>query len=734
MRSFIISTVCISAFLISGADQVFSQDSWNMELIGKAAYDGELDNYLAYNGNLYIDTQKPNPSREFFTVVDISDPSLPDRVRISYEGLLIGDFIIVDSLLYMSIEYGGVVIYDIQNPSLPVELTRLEDNRGFSSFMRLYNGYIISAGWGGLNVIDISNRLDPQIANIIVVEYGFMDLDFFNDYLILAEVYDYYRPHFLEIIDISDIFNPTQIYFAMIDSTELYYTATLKVVGSYFYLCKQYIEGIQIYDINDPGEPQLVNTVFDDMVIADMVVSDDVLFAARNYDAILTMDISDPLNPVITNEFLARSVGDYFGTGRNLCLSGDNLYFMAAKDVISFLDVTDPNSPQLQGRYFPGTIAYSVAKRDNYAYFGRHIGGIRIVDISDPLEPIGVSCFGLSGSRPKVIIEDGILFITDALEGVRIFALDDPLSPELLSTISTTSRAWEVYAAGNMLYIAKTDGFSIIDVSDPGNPYEIGYYESLQMRNQYHAIISHGDFVYAAESDSGIGVYDITDPSTPIKVGIYSNTRAPSGLFYRESILYVSDCGRGFLIIDVSDPSNPSLMGNAECGIADDVFVEGNRAYIADRGGAFKVFDISNPYSPELIATYDDFGFGKGVYVEDDTAYVAAGDGGLWILRYTETVGIEDEAIKPGEFQLDQNHPNPFNAKTVLNYSLPESGVVTLSIYNILGQQVMTLFAGEKAAGKHTIAWDASDFPSGVYFARLETQDVSKTIKMVLLK
>jgi hypothetical protein len=83
---------------------------------------------------------------------------------------------------------------------------------------------------------------------------------------------------------------------------------------------------------------------------------------------------------------------------------------------------------------------------------------------------------------------------------------------------------------------------------------------------------------------------------------------------------------------------------------------------------------------------------------------------------------------------LLQNYPNPFNAATVINYTLPQSCPVTLSIYNLLGQRVATIHESEKQAGRHSITWDASDFPTGVYFARLEAGEYSKSIKMVLLK
>ncbi|MEE8417575.1 MAG: M28 family peptidase, partial [candidate division Zixibacteria bacterium] len=85
-------------------------------------------------------------------------------------------------------------------------------------------------------------------------------------------------------------------------------------------------------------------------------------------------------------------------------------------------------------------------------------------------------------------------------------------------------------------------------------------------------------------------------------------------------------------------------------------------------------------------------------------------------------VGIEDN--NPShigtKLELYANYPNPFNAATIIRYSLPENSYVTLSVYNRLGQRVAALAKGIEQAGVHIITWDATDFPSGFYFARLE--------------
>jgi len=98
-------------------------------------------------------------------------------------------------------------------------------------------------------------------------------------------------------------------------------------------------------------------------------------------------------------------------------------------------------------------------------------------------------------------------------------------------------------------------------------------------------------------------------------------------------------------------------------------------------------------------------------------------------------VGIEDEIPgMPKTYSLAQNFPNPFNARTRINFALPQQSDVTIEVYNILGQKTATLAEGLLPAGNHTVIWDASNVASGVYYYRLTAGDFSAIKMMTLLK
>lgn len=102
---------------------------------------------------------------------------------------------------------------------------------------------------------------------------------------------------------------------------------------------------------------------------------------------------------------------------------------------------------------------------------------------------------------------------------------------------------------------------------------------------------------------------------------------------------------------------------------------------------------------------------------------------------WPKPVGISDEKQTPSEFVLSQNYPNPFNPSTQITYSLPTSGEVKLSVYNLLGQEAATLVDGDQSIGQHTVTFDASHLASGTYLYVLSVDNkIIDRKKMMLLK
>ncbi len=132
--------------------------------------------------------------------------------------------------------------------------------------------------------------------------------------------------------------------------------------------------------------------------------------------------------------------------------------------------------------------------------------------------------------------------------------------------------------------------------------------------------------------------------------------------------------------------------------------------------------DIAYETNPDSTATIFVLGTNNGIGAYTFQAHIATG------IRAQNSTGV------PKSFTLSQNYPNPFNPTTIIQYSVPKNSFVTLKVYNVLGQEVATLFSGREMAGNYVATFDGSKYASGVYFYRMQAGGASFTKKMVLMK
>ncbi len=94
----------------------------------------------------------------------------------------------------------------------------------------------------------------------------------------------------------------------------------------------------------------------------------------------------------------------------------------------------------------------------------------------------------------------------------------------------------------------------------------------------------------------------------------------------------------------------------------------------------------------------------------------------------------EEKNLIVDEFKLYQNYPNPFNPSTTISYHIPELSFVTLKVYDVLGNEIVTLIDEEKSAGNFEVEFDGTTLSSGIYFYQLQAGSFVETKKMVLMK
>ena len=168
-----------------------------------------------------------------------------------------------------------------------------------------------------------------------------------------------------------------------------------------------------------------------------------------------------------------------------------------------------------------------------------------------------------------------------------------------------------------------------------------------------------------------------------------------------------------------------------------------SKVWYTDMGGLYFSSDTGRTWTEQKI--YDSSLKGRDlVFTDKNHGWLLCDDGKVF---YTSNNGGIITGIKnnktelPKNYSLQQNYPNPFNPSTVISYNLPVSGKVVLKIYDILGNEVLTLVNMVQTAGGHQVVFNtqqttsrSTELASGIYFYTLKAGDFTESKKMVLLK
>ncbi len=151
----------------------------------------------------------------------------------------------------------------------------------------------------------------------------------------------------------------------------------------------------------------------------------------------------------------------------------------------------------------------------------------------------------------------------------------------------------------------------------------------------------------------------------------------------------------------------------------------GNLSAVSDLGNGIYRATITSPINPGTDS------ISITVINNTDTVYLAT----IPVIVYLNATSIgENSFIQPNKFVLQQNFPNPFNPTTVISFTIPLPGFVTLKVFDVLGNEISILVDAEMKAGKYSIEFNATNLTSGLYFYQLNAGNFIDTKKLILLK
>ncbi|HCY74960.1 MAG TPA: hypothetical protein DHV28_03495 [Ignavibacteriales bacterium] len=238
-----------------------------------------------------------------------------------------------------------------------------------------------------------------------------------------------------------------------------------------------------------------------------------------------------------------------------------------------------------------------------------------------------------------------------------------------------------------------------------------------------------------------------TGADTTIRVMNDSNNQIYSWNFNRQPVSIVFDPSNNIVLktatLSVIPPLPVELTSFSASVINNSVVLNWITATELNNYG----FEIEKTSSLTAIPVWENIGFVNGngttsspsIYTFNDTKVTA----GKYLYRlkqidnngsYKYSNEIEVDFSLPNKYELEQNFPNPFNPITTIKYQIPVSGIVTLTVFNTLGQEVLQLVNGLQQAGIHEVKFDGTNLTSGIYFYQLESGTFNQIRKLVLIK
>lgn len=199
------------------------------------------------------------------------------------------------------------------------------------------------------------------------------------------------------------------------------------------------------------------------------------------------------------------------------------------------------------------------------------------------------------------------------------------------------------------------------------------------------------------------------------------------------------------LYVGTSLDAPPSKPQNLKLSILNNHPVLTWEANIEDDMAGYNIYRSENGYIPQLIGyvtkrirTYTDYtantsipsdNYDYTVKAKDNTGLISVASDKVSVMALAPKINIGVSEKIPSEYVLAQNYPNPFNHTTNLNYSVKDAGLVKIKVYNILGSEVAELVNENKESGYHSVEFDASNLPSGVYIYSLQVNGFLLRIK-----
>ena len=490
---------------------------------------------------------------------------------------------------------------------------------------------------------------------------------------------------------------------------------------------------------------------------------------------------------------------------------GREYALLACYDGTAIIDITGPTPIEVDFIPGPTSLWREMKTYLNYAYIvtentSQSQGGVQIVDLSYlPDSAMFVKNYvWIDTINATIIYQPAVHSISvngnylylngggNSLSGIRILDISDPINPQKIGRLADPY-IHDSFVRNDTIYAAAIygEGITIVDATDKTSPVIVKQQSYFGAGTHNMWTTSDGRYLLTTDeigdTPKTLKVWDIQNLNSIAKIGDYTNTTATiHNVFIKGNLAYVAWYTAGLQVVDISNPAQPTVVGfydtypasNASgyqgAWGADPYFHSGKVIisdrqtglyvvrYNGDKRGIVKglVYDYRSLVGipnvrlnfPELsITRWTDsdgsyiFGYAPGTYrVRIERPGFGFIDTSITVLEgQTTDVDFAPDVLTsaeqsgpslPSEFLLGQNYPNPFNPSTIIPYEVVSRSHVRIGIYNLLGKEIAVLVDGVKDPGRYSFSLHAGNLPSGVYFYRMIAGGMVQTRRMMVVR
>jgi hypothetical protein len=504
--------------------------------------------------------------------------------------------------------------------------------------------------------------------------------------------------------------------------------------------------GIVIFSLANPVHPQYLGQ-YAQRYIHDCYVRNDTIYGAAVYSngGLDIINAHNKANPTLVSRIT------YAGSGtHNAWSTRDGHYAMTTDEIggtqktLKIWDVSNvppaPLAPAATYTINPADIIHNVTMRGNYAYVAWYTAGTVVVNITNPLSPQTAghhdSYPGSSGGYDGVwaiypYFPSGKIVSSDIQTGTYVYKFSH-LSPR---------RPVHLFSPENN------------DTLIFGLPISFSWNSTAQQADDphYFKIEIKGDSVNFSQKIYNDTIFNLNDVAHFLRGKTYSwkiytmdevnetqsvetfqfvyGTHIPTAI-----ISLASDSLEfGGVGIDSSKIIPLTIKNIGDAAFTIDSMYFSAQEFSADISGAIIVNAMDSVTLNIHFTPQDTVMYSASLFMF--TTIAAAPVYEIQLAgRGIAPNGITENIFFPKEIFLQQNYPNPFNPRTTIHYVIPFSSFVTLKIYDVFGKEISEIVSEHQLAGEYFIEWNAENFPSGIYFYRLNAGTFAKSNKLLLLK